>query len=545
MACAFLTVFFLSSLCGFYSSSQATNVKCSNITAVCNSSANFSVPLEAIVYTNSTNSTSITNITISSSCVRYLWTLQCIAQECDVTVNSYYATCQNVLTLECANLSLICSNFSGCPFSLSSSANCSSNNLTTVAPPTEDDTPPYGLLSLEGLISVIVVGVVAVVMATLLVCCVCWCCRSKSAVKVNLTGGDDYTGMTAMNPLTLEDGDPVPISKPRPVSIEQSIDGVFTVSNVEVDDKGLIQSYVLAESDRVELTALLGGAVLPSNLFTTLEVLKNGVFHTTFKAHYKKVYTDGTTFTKDVVSKTVKGYSTRSDLVEYLELVSMTKAFNHPNIMSIVGVVLDCEDSLPQVVRGYSIRGDVRSYVRSMRRSVAVGDGMPENLNEPELVRLCYEVSIAMQYLANNNYTHGNLKARNCLLDDSLNVKVADFCPVQDSKETGYLVSSMARWLAPEVFTNHKFSLQSDVWSYAVVCWEVFNLGRVPYYGMEIVDLPHLLKKGLRLEQPMLSPQIIYGLMCFCWEWDPQRRPTTNALNQKMTEIYRKYTSNN
>jgi hypothetical protein len=197
-------------------------------------------------------------------------------------------------------------------------------------------------------------------------------------VKVNLTGGDDYTGMTAMNPLTLEDGDPVPISKPRPVSIEQSIDGVFTVSNVEVDDKGLIQSYVLAESDRVELTALLGGAVLPSNLFTTLEVLKNGVFHTTFKAHYKKVYTDGTTFTKDVVSKTVKGYSTRSDLVEYLELVSMTKAFNHPNIMSIVGVVLDCEDSLPQVVRGYSIRGDVRSYVRSMRRSVAVGDGMPE-----------------------------------------------------------------------------------------------------------------------------------------------------------------------
>jgi abelson tyrosine-protein kinase 1 len=121
-----------------------------------------------------------------------------------------------------------------------------------------------------------------------------------------------------------------------------------------------------------------------------------------------------------------------------------------------------------------------------------------------------------MQYLANNNYTHGNLKARNCLLDDSLNVKVADFCPVQDSKETGYLVSSMARWLAPEVFTNHKFSLQSDVWSYAVVCWEVFNLGRVPYYGMEIVDLPHLLKKGLRLEQPMLSPQIMYMHFLAC-----------------------------
>ena len=72
---------------------------------------------------------------------------------------------------------------------------------------------------------------------------------------------------------------------------------------------GLINSYLLTENDILELTSLLDGAVLPSNLFADTIMLKDGVFHTTFRCHYKKVYTDGTAFTKDAVTKIVKGLS--------------------------------------------------------------------------------------------------------------------------------------------------------------------------------------------------------------------------------------------
>lgn len=39
------------------------------------------------------------------------------------------------------------------------------------------------------------------------------------------------------------------------------------------------------------------------------------------------------------------------------------------------------------------------------------------------------------------------------------------------------------RWMAPESITYGKFSLESDVWAYGVVLWEIFTYAKQPYYG--------------------------------------------------------------
>lgn len=40
------------------------------------------------------------------------------------------------------------------------------------------------------------------------------------------------------------------------------------------------------------------------------------------------------------------------------------------------------------------------------------------------------------------------------------------------------------RWMPPESITYRTYSIESDVWSYGVVLWEIFEYGKQPWYGL-------------------------------------------------------------
>ncbi|XP_046462720.1 fibroblast growth factor receptor 4-like [Daphnia pulex] len=159
-----------------------------------------------------------------------------------------------------------------------------------------------------------------------------------------------------------------------------------------------------------------------------------------------------------------------------------------------------------------------------------------------DLISWSLQITRGMEFLASKKVLHGDLAARNVLLADHGIVKVADFGMARQMKDYDYQKTGEElmpiKWMAIESLTDKIFSSQSDVWSYGVVLWEIFSLGKVPYPGMENGwALVTEIQNGHRMEKPEYSPNLLGDIMKQCWHIDPKERPTFSQL----TEIIEKY----
>ena len=174
-------------------------------------------------------------------------------------------------------------------------------------------------------------------------------------------------------------------------------------------------------------------------------------------------------------------------------------------------------------------------------------------------IAIAMQVADAMAHLHLHNVVHRDLAIRNILvfLFDVQNwknvlIKLSDYglslllnkglTGGASLVEIGTNSSNAAgptRWMAPESLKRRAYSKKTDVWSFAVVLYEIWTLGMIPYYAItEDAEVVRRVVDGERLEQPDSCPDPVYVMMQNCWNSAPKDRPSMTELQTALQEAF-------
>lgn len=273
------------------------------------------------------------------------------------------------------------------------------------------------------------------------------------------------------------------------------------------------------------------------NLRFSTHLLGEGNFGQVWKCEALDVCGTGRYGESEIVAvKMLKqNHSEREKRDLLLELQIMKLLEPHPNIVTLLGC---CSEQDPvYLIMEYVPNGKLLTYLRESRSESFKREF--GSLSSQDLISFAAQVAKGMEYIASKGILHRDLAGRNVLVGKDKTCKISDFGFARDvvanrvyeKKSDGRLP---IRWMAPESIIDNIYTSKSDVWSFGVLLWEIVTLGMTPYPGIEVKEIPKMLKEGKRLEKPDHCKRELYMLMCYCWESSPKDRIDFHEIKMKL-----------
>ena len=153
-----------------------------------------------------------------------------------------------------------------------------------------------------------------------------------------------------------------------------------------------------------------------------------------------------------------------------------------------------------------------------------------------------------MSYLHRKKILHRDIKPGNVLLDGDVaggnfTAKLTDFGVAimhqgyvgeEHTAETGTY-----RWMSPEVIRHENYSLMTDVYSYAILVWQLVT-HEIPFQPMSQLEAAGKVAiEDARPPLPPDTPELIKALIERCWSKYPDDRLPFSQIAIELKEIHK------
>ncbi|XP_037072794.1 tyrosine-protein kinase-like otk [Pollicipes pollicipes] len=204
---------------------------------------------------------------------------------------------------------------------------------------------------------------------------------------------------------------------------------------------------------------------------------------------------------------------------------------------AVVGLLALCTGRQPHLmVLEYSDWGDLKQFLLATRPETSRAPPRPPPISAAHAASLCHQVAAGLDHIHRAGFIHRDLAARNCLITSQLEVRISCGRLSRDtySREYCRLRGRLLplRWLPAEAALEDAFSARSDVWAWAVLCWEVFRQGELPHASLSDEQVAQAVSRRALppLQLPASVPAPLAAAVRRCWAAEPRHRPELAEL---------------
>uniref|UniRef100_A0A7S3LHW5 guanylate cyclase n=1 Tax=Amphora coffeiformis TaxID=265554 RepID=A0A7S3LHW5_9STRA len=212
----------------------------------------------------------------------------------------------------------------------------------------------------------------------------------------------------------------------------------------------------------------------------------------------------------------------------FMQEMRVLSRLRHPCITTVLGAVVSRSHD-PMLVMEYMEYGSLHDLLRNETMA----------LSGEIILQISRDVAQGLRFLHSSKppLLHGDMKARNILVDSRFRAKLCDF-GLATKKQN--LITGTPFWLAPEYLRGQtQYTTYCDIYSVGIILYEIYSR-EDPYKGEDFRDTLRKVcdrRVNKRPGVPPTCPPKIVDLMKKCWNPDAVARPSARELDTTLLDM--------